>query len=202
MKLSDQKIKRGQYPEKERLIELYKDHTLLEIAELFGTTTTRVRSWFSYYNIDRKSPGGGNNRKVIDQISSEQLNNYVMNGLTNEEISKVIGCSKSNVAKLLRRYSINRSYNTDEYYKYSRTVRCLTEKNYVKYFDVLNPQKHPRTLCGVDGGYQLDHIISVRECFDTHKTAEECSSKENLQIITWEENLQKRKFKRKGENNG
>lgn len=194
MKISKQIVKRGQIPSKDVLISLYENHTLQEIAEIYGTTKQRVRKWFDILEIVKRSRGGGNNRKVIDDVTCEQLVSYVTSKLSNKEISKIIGCSVSNVARLLNRYKIYREYDTNEYQKYCKQVRLLSEKNYVAYYDEINPDKYPRTLCGVEGGYQLDHIRSVRECYDMQISAEECSSRTNLQIITWEENLQRRKF--------
>jgi hypothetical protein len=71
----------------------------------------------------------------------------------------------------------------------------MLQSTYAKYKDVINSNGHPRTLCGVDGGYQLDHIVSVRECFDNKLSVEDCAKVENLQIIPWEDNLKKRIFK-------
>jgi hypothetical protein len=70
----------------------------------------------------------------------------------------------------------------------------LTEKNYAKFKHIINPNSYPRTLCGVEGGYQLDHKISVADCFKNKKSVQFCASVENLQMITWKENLQKRIF--------
>ena len=48
----------------------------------------------------------------------------------------------------------------------------------------------------VENGYQLDHIVSVRECFDSGISIEMCADITNLQMIPWERNLQKRIFKK------
>ena len=50
----------------------------------------------------------------------------------------------------------------------------------------------PRTLAGVEGGYQLDHIISIEEGWNTKKNPYIIGSINNLQFIKWEENLKKR----------
>jgi hypothetical protein len=96
------------------------------------------------------------------------------------------------VCRLLSRYGLKREYDTTEYKKYSNKVRRLTEKNYVKYFTIINPNNHPRTLCGVDGGYQVDHKLSVKFCYDNNISEEVCSSVDNLQMIEWSQNLNKR----------
>lgn len=43
--------------------------------------------------------------------------------------------------------------------------------------------------CGVDGGWQLDHIKSVKECFSEGWTVEQASDASNLRMLTWQENL-------------
>jgi hypothetical protein len=85
-----------------------------------------------------------------------------------------------------------RNPNLPEYDKYVNKVRKLTEQTYVEFKDEINPQDYPRTLCGVSGGYQLDHIISVKECWNRNISAENAAAKDNLQMVTWESNLEKR----------
>ena len=84
--------------------------------------------------------------------------------------------------------------NTPAYTKYARKVRHFTELNYVLYHDLINPNNYPRTLCGVKGGYQLDHIKSIKECWNEGISPEKSADPGNLQIITWQKNLNKRKF--------
>jgi hypothetical protein len=192
MKLKDQKIKYKQVPPKQDLVELYKDNTLQEIADLYGTTKTRVRKWFDELKIEKKPQGGGNNRKFIDLITKDGLIELIKTKKTNKQIAKILGCSVSNVCRILSGYGLKREYDTTEYKKYSNKVRRLTETNYVKYFTIINPNNFPRTLCGVDGGYQIDHKLSVRFCYDNNISEEVCSSVDNLQIIEWSQNLNKR----------
>ena len=192
MELKRQKIKYGKLPLKEDLIELYKTHTLQEIAEVYQTTKTRVRKWFDNHGIEKRPQGGGNNRKFIDTVTKTGLIEFLRSKKTNKEIAKILGCSVSNVCRLLHRYELIREYNMSEYRKYSNKVRRLTEKNYVKYFDIINPNNHPRTLCGVVGGYQIDHKLSVRFCYDKSISEEVCASLDNLQMIEWSKNLNKR----------
>ena len=192
MKLKEQKIKYKQIPPKEELIELYKSNTLQEIANFYGTTKTRVRKWFDNLGIEKRPQGGGNNRKFIDIVTETELIEFLKSKKTNKDIAKILGCSVSNVCRLLYRYGLKREYDMSEYKKYSNKVRRLTEKNYVKYFDIINPDNYPRTLCGVDGGYQIDHKLSVRFCYDNNILEEVCASVDNLQMIEWSKNLNKR----------
>ena len=78
---------------------------------------------------------------------------------------------------------------TPEYKKYARQVHGLSQKVYEQNIDILNPKKHPRTVCGVEGGWQLDHIIPIKECFEKGMTIEEASAITNLRMLPWKDNL-------------
>jgi 5-methylcytosine-specific restriction endonuclease McrA len=60
---------------------------------------------------------------------------------------------------------------------------------YNENIDIINPERHPRTLCGVEGGWQLDHIIPIKECFDRGIPPREAASLTNLRMLPWKENL-------------
>lgn len=81
--------------------------------------------------------------------------------------------------------------NKSEFKEYAYQVRILTEKNYNEYKYLINPQNLRRTLCGVDGGYQLDHIVSVKTGFDLNISPEILSDINNLQMLPWEINRRK-----------
>jgi hypothetical protein len=81
---------------------------------------------------------------------------------------------------------------TPEYKKYRNRVSKLSELTYCENIDIINPNNHPRTLCGIADGYQLDHIRSVKECFLSGISPEVCSKIENLQMLPWKDNLLKR----------
>lgn len=82
-----------------------------------------------------------------------------------------------------------RNPNVKEYRKYSRLVHGLSQETYLKHIDIINPNRYPRTLCGVENGWQLDHIISIKECFEKNIPPEQASSVENLRMLPWKENL-------------
>jgi hypothetical protein len=75
--------------------------------------------------------------------------------------------------------------------QYREKVYYWTAKNYEKDKDIINPDNLPRTLNGVDGGYQLDHIMSVQEGYERGIPAELIASSNNLQMLPWEENRSK-----------
>jgi len=82
-----------------------------------------------------------------------------------------------------------RNLNTPQYKRYARLVHGLSQKIYQKNIDIINPARYPRTLCGIDGGWQLDHIMSIKECFGKKLTPEEASSIKNLRMLPWKKNL-------------
>jgi hypothetical protein len=112
-------------------------------------------------------------------------------------------CSHSCTAKATNRsYMRSEAYhnacvrnpNLNEYSKYRNKVHRLTKETYRLYEQQINPLKLPRTLCGVEGGYQLDHIISIKYGFEHNIPPEELSKKDNLQMLPWKVNLQKGKM--------
>lgn len=81
--------------------------------------------------------------------------------------------------------------NKKDFYKYRYHVHKLTGITYKKYKNEINPENLPRTRCGIDGGYQLDHKISIKYGFDNGIAPEDIANKENLQMLLWSENLSK-----------
>ena len=75
--------------------------------------------------------------------------------------------------------------------KYRNRVAVRTKKTYEMFKEEINPNNFMIGKCGIDGAYQIDHIISVREGFDKGLSIEMISSKENLQVIPWLENIKK-----------
>jgi hypothetical protein len=78
-----------------------------------------------------------------------------------------------------------------EYKKYQYEVQKLTEENYVKYIDEINPMRYVRTLCGVENGWQLDHIVSIKYGFENNIEPRVIAAVENLQMLPWIDNLKK-----------
>lgn len=82
-----------------------------------------------------------------------------------------------------------RNPNMPEYKRYARMVHGLSRDVYKENIDLINPNRYPRTLCGVEGGWQLDHIIPIKECFEKGLSVEEASHVSNLRMLPWKENL-------------
>lgn len=121
------------------------------------------------------------------QKGQKRQGNYVSNGCWVGEGNPWYGKNRS--GKNHPRYQPHR--HEREYWDFYRKVVRESEKTYAKYIDEINPQGYPRTLCGVEGGYQLDHIKSIDSGWKNKLTVEELSAKENLRIIPWKENRMK-----------
>ncbi len=78
-----------------------------------------------------------------------------------------------------------------DYITYYNKVAKLTELTYEMAKDIINPENLPRTVCGVEGGYQLDHIFPIIEGYKSGKSPEEISDMMNLQMLPWKENRSK-----------
>ena len=85
----------------------------------------------------------------------------------------------------------------DKFHKYSNRIRVLTERNR---FFIPEYDETKRGKAGEKGKYQIDHIKSIIECWNEKLSVEFASDVSNLQFISWESNLEKRKWKKKNKN--
>lgn len=76
--------------------------------------------------------------------------------------------------------------NKTEYAKYRSSVYRETRKHKSVYSKWDNFDEIGR--CGVDGAYQMDHIIPIKHGFVNNISPSIIGNIENLQIIPWEEN--------------
>lgn len=108
-------------------------------------------------------------------------------GLTGAQVPWNKGFRKTEPMEILSRE--DPAYR--DFKKYRHRVGSRTKKVYNQFKDELNPNNHPIGRSGVDGAYQVDHIVSVREGFERGISIEDMSAKENLQVIPWLENIKK-----------
>jgi hypothetical protein len=80
---------------------------------------------------------------------------------------------------------------TPEYRRFYNRVKTLTRRTYEANKHLINPLDLPRTLAGVEGGYHLDHKVSVRRAFDEGWEPEKVALLENLQMLPWRDNIVK-----------
>lgn len=71
---------------------------------------------------------------------------------------------------------------------YRKTARNMTERN-KKNMDL---SSYNIGKAGVDGAYQVDHIVSVVYGYENNIPVELIASVENLQVLPWKENLSKK----------
>ena len=88
-----------------------------------------------------------------------------------------------------------RKPNTDMFKRYKNTVHRLSEQVYQQNKNIINPNNYIRTLAGVEGGYQLDHIITVRFGFDNNIPPEALAEAHNLRMLPWQQNLARNRLK-------
>lgn len=188
------KIGYRQYPLKIEFERLYlkQSFSQVQLAQFYGCNKKRIKAWIEFFGLQKRAKGGGNNHK-FEHITKKILEGYLLENRSNNCIASLLGISNRSVTWLLSKHGLKRTFDKTEYQRYARKVRHLSEKNYVLFVNEINPNRYPRTLCGVAGGYQLDHIVSISDCFLSGVSIEECSAKNNLQMITWQENLNKRK---------
>lgn len=72
--------------------------------------------------------------------------------------------------------------------QYYREVRKITRQQDIR---ILENYDKLRGLCGVDGAYQLDHIIPVSVGYEQNIAPATIGHISNLQIIPWKDNLLK-----------
>jgi len=121
---------------------------------------------------------------ALKQKGQKRKGNYVAQYHWKGEGNPWYGKNRS--GELSPRYQEHR--HSREYWDFYNKVVWESEKTYVKHKQDINPEDHPRTLCGIEGGYQLDHIISIDYGWKNNMTIEELSCKENLQMLEWKEN--------------
>lgn len=76
-----------------------------------------------------------------------------------------------------------------EWQKYKSSVYSITRQSYQQHKAYINPLRLPTGRAGTTGAYHLDHIVSVRYCYEHSIPAEVCGHPQNLQMLPWEINL-------------
>ena len=172
-------------------IPVYKLCKLLNASE---PTITKARKKFNVVTIR------GARKGILAPIRKKTIECMCQNPLCRKEFTSIPSvprkyCSHScqqktaNVAAKGKGSRKIRNPNTPEYKRYVRLVHGISQIVYQMNIDIINPNRHVRTLCGVDGGWQLDHIKPIKECFEKGLTPEEAASVDNLRMLPWRDNL-------------
>ena len=181
--------------------EWWKNHTPPEIIEKYGISAATLSRWQKKNNITakRKSGSGGKSKPPRIASTCKMCGNthfnktYCSRECMNEDpdfIQKLKDVDRSYMQTEEYRKTLMKD-DVPEYKKYYGKVYRLTEKVYNDNIDTINPNRHTRGLCGVDGAYQLDHITPVRFGFDHGIPPEVIADVNNLQLIPWKDNLLK-----------
>ena len=111
----------------------------------------------------------------------------------------LVDCPVCNLPKKIKRCQENSKLKSIEYAKtasawelYKSQVSIGTRKTLQTHYSAINPNNHYIGLAGVDGAYQIDHIVSVKWCFRNNVPVDLCSHPSNLQTLPWRENLSKK----------
>jgi hypothetical protein len=170
-----------------------------EVEKRFKISSATLSRWLKENGISckRKLGSGGKSKPLKIEIECEVCGNPHKN---KKFCSRKCMYQSDYYLNMLK--SIDRSYmrteeyantlrnpNMAAYKKYSGNVHRLTKWTYEKYKNKINPNDYPRTLCGVDGGYQLDHIIPIKFGFENNIPPEVLAEKNNLRMLPWKQNL-------------
>ena len=183
---------------------LESDMTNSEIANRFNVHIVTVVRWRKKYGIPAKTGRPKYlttksckycNTQFEPNISGRIFCSHKCRGKfygTTEKIKSLINSQKENHRTVERGWGQwKRNPNLPVYKSYVNKVHKLTSNIYAKHKDIINPNDYPRTLAGVEGGYHLDHIVSIRWGFDNGWPPEKIACLENLQMLPWRENISK-----------
>ena len=114
-----------------------------------------------------------------------------VNLLTHNISCTVCGVEKRSAQ--LTQTSYNRSEEwrktASEWKQYKSDVMKLTRINYKSHKHQINPHGFPQGKAGVEGAYHLDHIVPIRYCYKQQIPVELCAHPDNLQLLSWRENV-------------
>ena len=132
---------------------------------------------------DKNGMWGKTHTPEVKRLLSELAKNNHFAGETNPWYGK----SRSGELSPRYRHDIDHT----DFNKFKNRVYMLTEKVYREHQGEINPNNYVRAKAGVAGGYHLDHKVSISYGYSNGWTPEQLSSKENLQMLPWEENIRK-----------
>ena len=191
-------------------IDWWCNHTTQQITEKYGIGTATVARTKKKYSIKTiRMPGSGSRTKTTGSYAKcknsscdetvwvipSQPEKYCSRDCTYtcaEYRDKLSSIDKSYMQT--ETYSISKQKeDVSEYRRYANKVHKLSDKVYNENIDTINPDRHPRTLAGVEGGWQLDHIIEVRFGFDNGIPFVILCDPSNLRMLPWKENIARNK---------
>lgn len=131
----------------------------------------------------------GTKVKFRNNICGHEFESYP-NYIINQKTDCPVCGEEERVAQLSARNLANRFYDDPEQWLgYKSMVVSTTRKTYLAHKADINPLNLPIGKCGVEGAYQVDHIVSKAIGFKLGIPPELLSHPSNLQMLPWEENL-------------
>jgi transposase-like protein len=182
---------------KKEIVEKYLDgYSSIKIAEELNISKTSVLNTLNGENINRDNIYEYEHPKIV------KIEELYLSGLSMNQISKTLGISytainnnlhKLGIVRTEDKYRIGMDYQKyikelPVYKKYISDVMKVTNKQKIENLPNFNKK---RGLCGVDGAYQLDHKFSILEGFKEGLSPKIIGNINNLEFISWEENLKK-----------
>lgn len=116
----------------------------------------------------------------------DNLKNELSNCPTCNDIAKAKRCRSFNE----ERHSVAQ-LSKSAWDAYKSKVYQYTRASYKKHKSLINPDNLPRTVSGKKG-YHLDHIASIKNCFEWGVPPDKCGDYRNLRMIAWKENSSKK----------
>ena len=190
-------------------IDWWRNHTNQEILEKYGISianVSRTKKKYSIKNIRKSGSGSNQTTGSYAKCKNSSCKEDVWVTPSRPEKYCSRDCTYTCVEYRDKLSSVDKSYmqteaysvavqkeGVAEYRRYANKVHRLSDKVYNENIDTINPDRHPRTLSGVEGGWQLDHIIEVRFGFDNHIPYVVLCDISNLRMLPWKENLARNK---------
>lgn len=144
-----------------------------------------INTWIKKYGVDNPYKS----EEIKEKIRMTLFKKYgVDNGCHINSEERINNTVKT---KIERGWIIPDEFLND-YQKYRKEVRNLTEKTYKKYKDIINPNNLKRVTNG-NIGFQLDHKYSIIEGFLNGVEPAIISNQNNLQMLECNKNRNKSK---------
>jgi len=172
----------------ENISSVTRDKALETMLEKYGCHISKTNRFKEKIKISSIESYGVNHpfmsQELQLKIKKSNLEKYGFeNPMKNKEVVDKVLKTKKEMGQIFKWSDIE----VFEFEMYRRRVNYLTEKNYQKFKDEINPNNHSRGHLT----YHLDHIYPVILGFINKVSVEDISNKNNLQILTHFDNRSK-----------
>tara|TARA_B110000908_G_C10033386_1_gene348465 strand:- start:73 stop:651 length:579 start_codon:yes stop_codon:yes gene_type:complete len=175
-------------------------HTKMEIMARFDISRATVSRWMKIndFKTKRQIGSGLSNSRSIELTACLKCGKHTKRKYCSRSCSYSCEIRRAKLRNVDKSYMLTEEYSastrkehTPAFKRYGGLVRRATEKVYIANLDIINPNSYTRTRCGVEDGYQLDHIVPVKFGFANNIPIEEMSRVENLRMLPWKQNLER-----------